>query len=62
MTGTAADQVFATEAEFGRLTLTGYLTDNQGTVRDVMQYDSEAVDHLVFMAVRLLVLPTRLRR
>ena len=41
LTGTAADQVFATEAVVsGVSTVNWLLTDNQGTVRDVVQYGS----------------------
>ncbi len=52
LTGQAADQVFATEAAVSGI-VNWYLTDNQGTVRDVVQFDSgtdttSEVDHLVY--------------
>ena len=58
LTGPAADEVFATEAVATVLsgpqaagTVNWYLTDNQGTVRDVVQLgDTTPVDHLVYSA------------
>ena len=62
LTGPAADQVFATEEVVAVLsgpqaagTVNWLLTDNQGTVRDVVQYGSGVVDHLVYGAFGQLV-------
>ena len=56
LTGTAADQVFATESVVSGLT-NWYLTDNQGTVRDVAQgvssggtMTADVVDHVIYTA------------
>ena len=52
LTGTAADQVFASESVVSGFT-NWYLTDNQGTVRDVEQFSDSSttnVDHLVYGA------------
>ena len=63
--GLAPDQVFATESVGRRVRPAGdgvnwFLTDNQGTVRDVVQFDSTTdttteVDHLVYSAFGQLV-------
>jgi RHS repeat-associated protein len=70
LTGPAAGQVFASETVIGAYggggedfeiydwsddTVNWYLTDNQGTVRDVARYGSGVVDHLVYGAFGQLV-------
>jgi hypothetical protein len=63
LNGPAVDQVFASEAGSASTTLTAgtvdwYLADNQGTVRDVVQYASGGADGASDAVVNHLVYDT----